>query len=179
MRDDKMIMKMVDAVAKANALKIVAADEAAANFAAAVKHQFIGFEMQKAGILDKLNALDLKVVKVEKMDLDDWAPFKNEPHGCYNAAFDFIANNPHADAKYCVGYGESLIPIDHAWVKIGDKYFDPSWQANVDEYDPKHAHYIPLMELYIAEALFVIEHNNWCPPAAIDIINLIEKGDLL
>jgi hypothetical protein len=127
-----------------------------------VKHWL---EMMKAKDLIDLDALE--EVKVEPLGWEDVGVLAI-PNACYNNAFHFVSNYP--EAKYVVGYGHSLIPIDHAWVKLDGKYHDLSWEINSPDGVEGRA-YVPLFELDMAELLEIIPENGMCPPSVVDVLN--------
>lgn len=76
---------------------------------------------------------------------------------CYRNASLFVnvVSNFHADlgpCKYVEGFVVSpgLFPIEHAFVKIGDRYFDPTFELALGE-DVSKSEYVSLVEIGIDE----------------------------
>ena len=116
---------------------------------------------------------EVEINPMAELGYDEIPEIFSKPNLCYNNAFHFVSNHP--EAKYVVGYGHSVIPIDHAWVKVDGKYYDPSWEANSGL---EGKAYVPLYELDMADLLEIIPDNNMCPPAAVDMMNYhAAKGD--
>ena len=60
-------------------------------------------------------------------DLYDEFTWKSiELKACFNNSASIVLSKP--DAAYCIGFANGIIPVEHAWVKIGDTYYDPTWE---------------------------------------------------
>jgi hypothetical protein len=98
-------------------------------------------------------------------DLRDLIKFK----ACYNNVFN-IATTLHVighDVAYVVGIAESVIPVDHAWIKIDGYYYDPTWQQFTSiEKGGYHA----VAELSIDHLEEIIIDNGSIPPSAVDMV---------
>lgn len=47
------------------------------------------------------------------------------PRQCYKNVFDFCCQ--FQNAEYILGYVLGPVPLEHCWVKIDGKYYDPTW----------------------------------------------------
>lgn len=74
------------------------------------------------------------------------------------------------DAMYVLGFGFACVPIEHAWIKIGYKYYDPTWEAHTE----KATTYISAIELYPSEVARVGETSGYYP----DVCELARLGML-
>jgi hypothetical protein len=45
---------------------------------------------------------------------------------CFNNSATIVLSKP--DAAYCIGFANGVIPVEHAWVRIGEDYYDPTWE---------------------------------------------------
>lgn len=96
-----------------------------------------------------------------------------EVKACYNNTFNCIADlrilhGDPKDARYVVGYAAGLIPVDHAWVKVGGAYFDPTWEKHTEIGE----HYLPVFEIPTSELMGWIEKNDMRPPSLHDMARM-------
>ena len=75
---------------------------------------------------------------------------------CFNNAFKALAGHP--DSKYVLGYVFlHNIPIEHAWIKEGDTYFDVTL-------DPAKQHgYVSVAEFSLAEIMPYVDKHHHSP----------------
>ncbi len=65
---------------------------------------------------------------------------------CYQNSFDVVMLNK--DVKYCEGFVSFMgIPIEHAWNKIGDEYFDVTADGPLKDRQGKFDEYLSVIEL--------------------------------
>lgn len=71
--------------------------------------------------------IEITPVSEEKMsEIDDLLELK----ACFNNSFNCVTSGYFEDASYvlCVGLMFETIPFEHAIIKVGDKYYDPTLQ---------------------------------------------------
>lgn len=51
------------------------------------------------------------------------------PNDCYRNVFRMLSGG---DMRYVAAIGASVISIDHAILKVGDTYYDPTWELYSD-----------------------------------------------
>lgn len=121
-----------------------------------------------------------EAVKCEsyRTEFDHW---KNhlEFKMCYNNAYQCLADailNGYAtdDIKYVLGAAVHYIPVDHAWVRIGDTYYDPTWET----FDTLGHYYFPVHELSPGQIHRLVEANRMTPPALWQMNKLLTIVDL-
>ena len=49
---------------------------------------------------------------------------------CYDNAFAIVHSGLFDDAVYVLAIASKILPVQHAIVKIGGYYFDPTWEMN-------------------------------------------------
>ena len=84
--------------------------------------------------------------------------YRAKRNGCWQNAsrlFDLICYNPlyfHEKAKYVEGFVRSggLLAIDHAFVRVGDKYIDPTFERAL-RLDVRNEDYVALREFSFRE----------------------------
>lgn len=88
---------------------------------------------------------------------------------CFKNAYKIVSDNYSKDVKYVEGIVVySGIPIEHAWNKIGDIYFDVTAEIKGHKYDE----YISIAEINIDELLkYANETGKYGP-----YLNLIYKN---
>jgi hypothetical protein len=75
---------------------------------------------------------------------------------CFNNAFKSLSVHP--DSKYVLGYVFlHNIPIEHAWIKEGDKYFDVTLDPT------KHEGYISVAEFSFDEVMEYVDKHSSAP----------------
>jgi hypothetical protein len=72
------------------------------------------------------------------------------------------------EARYCLGYAAGIIPVEHAWLKLDDKYYDLTW----NKYSTHGHTYASMFELTRAELFELIDKNEFCPPSLWDMHRL-------
>lgn len=132
-----------------------------ANFA---DHVRVWMQMMRASEVIDVDAL--QEIYVEELGVSDPHPYA--PKACYNNSFDFVSRNP--GAKYVLGYGLNHMPIDHAWVKVDGKYYDPTWEVH-SEGGVLNRPYVPVFELGMEELFEVIKANDMKPPSVADMLS--------
>lgn len=104
--------------------------------------------------------------------LETLARTQTKPRECYNNVFNMLPFNYEGrEVRYVVGYAVRAclgIAIDHAWLRIGDTYYDPTWQIH-NEGGIEDCTYYVVAELDFADFMEVIRENESCPPCAFDI----------
>lgn len=120
--------------------------------------------------------------KVKKVNIDllpkEFLKMAHElmkPRMCFNNAYDFITElfigfeyHPN-DLSYVLGFSYKYgMFLEHAWVKIGDQYFDPTWQlfsnSEGDFYIIKEFKYDDVCD-------FVLDNNSRLP----DILEMLNS----
>ena len=129
-------------------------------------------ENDKLGLV-KMVTQGIKRVKVDPKEVD--VKFKKmvgaQKKQCFNNAFKALTGHP--DSKYVLGYVFlHNIPIEHAWVKEGDTYYDVTL-------DPEKQHgYVSVSEFSLDDIMpYVDKHGH--SPSLYDInrFNANRKGD--
>ena len=96
-----------------------------------------------------------------------------EPKQCYDNSFKLLQRlllTSSEDVKYVLGMCvcNSIFPIEHAWIKVGDVYYDPTLEIVVGDTDDNV--YYSVMELSIEDAIAAMEsvleysEGNYYPP---------------
>lgn len=104
-----------------------------------------------------------------------------KPKSCYNNSFHTLSAMLGAgmsDCSYILGYWTPSIPIEHAWVRCGDQWFDPTRELLLDSTNEiyKNSEYFPLIELDMGELLEIINTTRHsCPPALFDVQTACSK----
>lgn len=95
--------------------------------------------------------------------------YRPERKQCYKNASDLVQLISHPWAflfdgpvKYVEGYACSngLFPIEHAFVKVGDKYIDPTFEI-VLGMDVKSCHYVSLIEMEYRDLAEILLENEY------------------
>lgn len=69
------------------------------------------------------------------------------------------------DCRYVTGYARAhtLAPIEHAWIRVGNRHYDPTWELFLD----LGAEYVPIYELTVEELVQVMSmRHDDAPPSA-------------
>ena len=75
-----------------------------------------------------------------------------QPNRCFDNCFQLAM---HLNATYVLGIYHHLIPIEHAWLKVGDTYIDPTLEVVTGEVKGT---YLSLVEVRATELIdFVVE----------------------
>ena len=56
------------------------------------------------------------------------------------------------DIRYVVGYADCVIPVEHCWIKIDDKYYDPTWEL-INQHPVDELNYLPVYEMTLDEVM--------------------------
>ena len=96
---------------------------------------------------------------------------------CYNNIFYYVKNMIISGydknlIRYVVGYGQSVIPVEHCVLKYDGEYYDPTWELAL--YDRKHIsnEFVPIIEITWSELLKAIHDHDKKPP---DLLYFIRK----
>lgn len=93
-----------------------------------------------------------------------------KPRECFNNAFNTMSCFPDIhNTRYCVGLAADFFPVSHAWIKVGDHYYDPTWQLH----NTLGNLYVPYFELGIAELLDIVIANERRPPEAWEVARFL------
>ena len=98
-----------------------------------------------------LNRIEPMTPRMEKMDN------RIRLKECFNNSFHLATE---LNGKYCVGYAAGIIPVEHAWIRVGDKYYDPTWQKFSQIGDV----YVLMAELSLDQVLEYTLLNDNRPP---------------
>lgn len=79
-----------------------------------------------------------------------------EPGKCYHNAE--VACRFIDGAKYVFGYWCLDKPIEHAWIRQGNRYFDPTYQVVYNKAEVKPKAYYPVAELSLPELSKLKKH---------------------
>lgn len=71
-------------------------------------------------------------------------------------------------AKYCLGYAAGVIPVEHAWIRLDGKSYDPTWE----KYSTLGSVYGSIFEFTREELFDVLDKNNNVPPSMWDLARL-------
>jgi hypothetical protein len=95
-----------------------------------------------------------------------------EPNLCYSNSLDAMYALGAEEVTYVVGRADSYIPVDHAWIKYGGIYYDPTWEM----YSDLSENYYPIAELDVFQLVTIADDNRDYPPTAMDmLINFPEQ----
>ena len=86
---------------------------------------------------------------------------------CFNNCWHLCSMIP--GAKYVLGYTASFIPIEHAWIKIGETYYDPTLELLHNRTGDA---YLVYLELSMKELIKYTTKNANCPPALWDMYRM-------
>lgn len=119
---------------------------------------------------------DAKVVPVEKMpdEIRKLAKFF-KLKSCYWNSASFVLKHNHLfdEVKYVVGYAASVIPLEHAWIKVNGVYYDGSWE----KFSELGREYVSLWEMDSRELVEMMSAmDSDYAPSPSDIVNLKEFG---
>lgn len=73
---------------------------------------------------------------------------------CFHNASRIATKLRDLDCRYVTGYariGQDPVPFEHAWIKIGDQHFDPTWEL----FHELGKEYVPIYELTVEELIAV------------------------
>lgn len=76
---------------------------------------------------DKDNAV-LVEVKSMPSDIRKIAEGLVERRACFYNSAMMVSVMFRSDMKYVVGYASAPIPFEHAWIRVGELYYDPTWE---------------------------------------------------
>ncbi|MCD9485852.1 hypothetical protein GLP21_12070 [Photobacterium carnosum] len=96
-----------------------------------------------------------------------------KPKQCYDNSFKLLQRliqTTTEDVKYVLGMCvcSSILPIEHAWIKVGAKYYDPTLEIVVGDIIANT--YYSVMEFDLDEAITAMESvlersdGDYCPP---------------
>lgn len=85
--------------------------------------------------------------------------YRTKMHQCYKNAADLVMLSeigPMPRMQYIEGFSYScgLLPIEHAFVKVGDKYIDPTFERVLKK-DPRTEIYVSCIELEPEEMAYL------------------------
>lgn len=90
-----------------------------------------------------------------------------QPKACYCNAFRMVLNSYRNNFRYVIGYASASVIFDHAWIKVGDKYYDPTWELYGSQIGDE---YLPLYELSLGELISTMnEMDTREPPCALSL----------
>lgn len=123
----------------------------------------------------ELNTVTISDMPQSIVDLNEPVEEKH----CYNNATNYVLTlimNGYSfdEVKFVLGYAHSIIPVEHAIVKVGDIYFDPTWQllgvcGLVD--GKRQTEFVVVAELSPGELSNAIELNRMYPPSVSDYLS--------
>jgi len=70
---------------------------------------------------------------------------------------------------YVMGYGLSVIPIEHAWIKVDGIYYDPTWQ----KFSKLSDYYFPMFEVQYPDIFDMLTEFGFCPPSPLDYLTKV------
>ncbi|HBC3404766.1 TPA: hypothetical protein KDZ97_003637 [Vibrio parahaemolyticus] len=100
-----------------------------------------------------LNPAELVPVSVQPMN-EQQREIAQEvvlPKRCFDNSIQLAM---HLDATYVLGVYQSIIPIEHAWLKVGDTYIDPTLETVIGDVSGE---YLSLMEVKASELMDLVE----------------------
>ncbi len=110
----------------------------------------------------------MRVVRVEPMSAELLeASTTNEGECFYNSYMNVIYGKGE---RYVLGYRNEETPVDHAIIRIGDQYFDPTLQAELPEFSGYD--YAILTEFTVFDMMTHAKSNKDFPP---DVAYLMKK----
>jgi hypothetical protein len=108
----------------------------------------------------------------KKVDVAHVTSKYNTPKQCFDNAYHYLDALPTniTDCKYVIGFMLFRgIPVEHAWVKVGDQYLDPTLTSNADH------EYFSLAELDFMELIDVAAMCG-CAPSIYDYSRWLRKN---
>ena len=89
-------------------------------------------------------------VDVESMPLEirELAHKLVKPKACFYNAAMMLSVMRRNDVKYVVGYVSAPVPFEHAWIRVGESYYDPTWEILNKSFGSE---YLPLIEMWWEE----------------------------
>lgn len=123
----------------------------------------------------------LKEVDVVPMTVEQLAVAKDivQPQQCFDNCFELAAS---LNATYVLGVYCGLIPIEHAFIKVGDKYYDPTLEIVTGNLEGQYFSFleIPLSELveFITKVQEVNRSEHAYPPMLQDVRNHPDCNDM-
>ncbi|AWK84548.1 hypothetical protein [Photobacterium damselae] len=49
---------------------------------------------------------------------------------CFDNSWNIVTANIVCDAKYVLAISQKVLPVQHAIIKVGNIYYDPTWELN-------------------------------------------------
>jgi hypothetical protein len=90
-----------------------------------------------------------------------------KPRACFYNSATIMLNACKRDMKYVIGYAAAPIATEHAWIKVGDTYYDPTWELNDLPFGKE---YLPLYELDMGEMISTMNAMDTLePPCALSL----------
>jgi len=125
-------------------------------------------------------------------DLDDVSPVRVKPmasvvrklakrivqqKACYYNAATMMFSACRPDMKYVIGYASAPIPTDHAWLKVGDTYYDPTWELCLSQLGKE---YLPIYELDMEDLVKVMNTMDTLePPCALKLFYFKNRNNVI
>lgn len=87
---------------------------------------------------------------------------KPKPNACYSNIGSLIFSALEGEKRYVLGYGQSVIPVDHAILQLDGLYYDPTW--DLLEKDPNTRitrYFLPLFTLMQSDLLDHLDYQMY------------------
>jgi hypothetical protein len=99
----------------------------------------IPYDMDNATLVD-VESMPFKIREIAKVLV--------MPKACFYNAAIMLSVMHRIDMKYVIGYASAPVPFEHAWIKVGGSYYDPTWEI-FDK--PFGSEYLSLSEMGLEE----------------------------
>ncbi|MDH3998729.1 MAG: hypothetical protein OET90_07800 [Desulfuromonadales bacterium] len=84
-----------------------------------LKEMHIPYDMDNAVLVD-VESMPPEIRELaEKMVL---------PKACFYNEAMMLSVMHRSDMKYVIGYASAPVPFEHAWIRVGGSYLDPTWE---------------------------------------------------
>jgi hypothetical protein len=98
-----------------------------------------------------------------------------QPKACYCNVAKMVLHYCRRHIRYVVGYASAQVPFDHAWIKVGDKYYDPTWELYGSQLGEE---YLPLYEMSFGELVKTMSAMDTLePPSALDLYYFMGQNE--
>lgn len=111
-----------------------------------------------------VNANEAKRVDETKMNEDEFAIASelSEFKACFDNSYRYLE---YTGATYVLGYVNIGFPIEHAFIKVGDRYIDPTYEV----FGIEVSEYYSVLEVPLSQMFKIVteisEHTNDIPRA--------------
>lgn len=89
------------------------------------------------------------------------------PNQCYDNVWRIVLDKQfeNLNVEYVLGFGVRVLPVSHSLLKIGDQYFDPTWEMFFEDIGKEYA---VIDSWNLQELLIMAERDDGYYPPMID-----------